>query len=75
MAKKTVMIMKGWGVKSELRGKWYLEIADVGYLGMHENIKILFVADTRKEVKAYAESQGLTVDYIDSGRHPSGCRW
>lgn len=72
---KVVQIRKVTSPKSEDFGKWILTVGDAGYLGMIENTEVIFKADTRKAVKAYAEQNNIIVNYIESGRSPSGCKW
>ena len=71
---KTFQIRKITSPKAENYGNWVLTVGEVGYLGMIDNVKVLFEAETRKKVKDYAEQNNITIDYIDSGR-TYGCRW
>ena len=54
-------------------GKWsIIKYKKVGTI--LEPVGKIFTADTRKECKVYANTNGINISYIDSGRN-HGCRW
>lgn len=72
---KFYSIEKVFSPRSEYNGKWIIKSFSVGYLGFHENVNIVFVAETRKAVREYAKKNDLPIRYIDSGRRPAGAKW
>ncbi len=67
-------IVKEHNAKSKNYGEWFL-------LKQHKEDSsiitdgVIFGATTRKECVDYAKQNNISINYIDSGRIPSGCKW
>ena len=72
---EVISVSKDVNPKSPNYRKWYLLRQVVGSYCMLDIVEVLFISDTRKEAINYADKLGLEINFIDSGRLPSGCKW
>lgn len=69
-----ISVQKNTNPSADTYKKWFL-LRQRKNGSMLETETVIYIGNTRKEVREYAEKNGINIDFMDSGRMPRGCKW